>query len=229
MAIVHQNVTQQIVEYFTENIEAGSWKIGEKIPSENQLTSLLGVSRASVRSAVSQLAGIGVFETIQGKGTFLKDNQVKDAMSSKNKITAEDCLDVEKVLEFRRIVESEACYLATQKKTAKMIEQLEHYLAVMIESKNKEADYVTADIKFHSTIAKASGNPLLEKSLNRIFEEHRRSQEITKKTFGNRDGIHYHQLILKAIKAGDANEARAAMYAHMQNGIEKIRKQNKNN
>ena len=69
--INHQSVTEQVVAYFKENIEAGHWAIGEKIPSENVLTKTLGVSRATIRQAVSQLAGIGILETVHGKGTYV--------------------------------------------------------------------------------------------------------------------------------------------------------------
>ena len=43
------------------------------------------------------------------------DDQVQEAIDNENRITANDCKDVEKVLEFRRIVECEACYIAAQK------------------------------------------------------------------------------------------------------------------
>lgn len=223
MEIIHKNITEQLVSYFTENIESGNWKVGEKIPSENQLTTSLKVSRASVRQAISQLAGIGVLETIHGKGTYLIDSEIQDIMSNKSKITAEDCKDVEKVLEFRRIVESEACYIATKKCSKALIEKLEKCVNTMRESKEDIEKFVSADIRFHQTICKATENPLLEKSLNRVFEENRRSQQLTRKTFGYHNGIHYHERILAAMKENDADEARQAMYEHLQNGIERLK------
>lgn len=220
--IVHQNVTEQIVSYFKEHIESGDWKVGEKIPSENMLVKTLGVSRASIRQAVSQLAGIGVLESVHGKGTFLIDDQLDENLASENKITAEDCLDVEKVLEFRRIVESEACYLATLHATPELLETLKHYLKIMIESNEDVEQFVTADIGFHQEICKASQNPLLEKSMNKILEENRKSQQLTRKTFGYLDGIHYHELIIQAMEKGDAKKARKCMFDHLQNGINRL-------
>jgi len=222
MAIMHQNITEQIVKYFVEHIESGEWKVGEKIPSESQLTTRLGVSRASVRQAVSQLAGVGVLETLHGKGTFLIDDQVLDALEGRNKITAEDCKDVEKVLEFRRIVESEACFMATQNRDKALIHELHEYLTTMIESKDNVEKFVTADISFHQAICKASGNPLLEKSMHRVLEENRRSQQLTRKNFGYHDGIYYHKIILSAIEEGSADKARDAMHEHLQMGIDRL-------
>lgn len=185
---------------------------------------MLGVSRSSIRQAVSQLAGLGVFETIHGKGTFLIDDQVRDALSKDSKITAEDCQDVEKVLEFRRIVESEASYIATQKVTPEFIKKLEKYVAAMKNNKENIEKFVTADIRFHQAICQATENPLLEKSMNKVFEENRRSQQLTRKTFGYQDGIRYHEQIIEAMKAHDAAKARQAMYEHLQNGIDRIQK-----
>lgn len=219
--IVHQNVTEQVVAYFKENIESGNWKVGEKIPSENTLTNVLGVSRASIRQAVSQLAGIGVLESVHGKGTYLIDDQV-DGRSSDNKITAEDCRNVEKVLEFRRIVESEACHMATVNRTPELLDTLKHCLEIMVKSREDVEKFVSADICFHQEICKASRNPLLEKCMNKILEENRKSQQLTRKTFGYHDGIHYHELIIQAMEEGDAGKARQCMYDHLQNGINRV-------
>ena len=204
-----------------ENIESGNWKVGEKIPSEHELTALLGVSRSSIRQAVSHFAGIGVLESVHGKGTYLVDDEVEE-QSNKNKITAEDCRNVEKVLEFRRIIESEACFLAARNSTPKLVEKLKKYLETMVRSREDTEKFVSADIGFHQAICHASGNPLLEKSMNRIFQENKKSQMLTRKTFGYNDGIHYHRLILQAIEEKNAEEARRQMYEHLQQGINRL-------
>lgn len=221
--IIHQNITEQAVAYLKKNIESGEWQVGEKIPSENELTKTLGVSRASVRQAVSQLAGIGILESIHGKGTYLINDQVSERKLTDQMITAEDCLDVENVLEFRRIVESEACYMAARKVSPELLDMLKQQLNIMIESKEDVERFVTADMNFHQEICRASGNPLLEKSLSKIFDENIKSHKLTRKTFGYHDGIHYHELIIQAMEEGDGGRAREYMYEHMQNGINRVR------
>ena len=67
-----KSVTEQVLEYLKEQIRVGRWTYGEKIDSENQLTYELQVSRASVRHAIQQLVALGVLESFQGKGTFVK-------------------------------------------------------------------------------------------------------------------------------------------------------------
>ena len=52
-------VTAGIVRYLRKNIQDGAWRPGDRIPSENELCAALGVSRVSVRSALSQMTALG--------------------------------------------------------------------------------------------------------------------------------------------------------------------------
>ena len=49
--IVRTNLTAQISSYIQDEIIKGTWKPGEKLPSETELAETLGVSRMSLRSA----------------------------------------------------------------------------------------------------------------------------------------------------------------------------------
>lgn len=220
--IVHSNITEQVVQYFKENINSGNWKVGEKIPSESQLTEILGVSRASVRTAIRQLVGLGILESKHGKGTYLLDDHTDELTGSDMKITADDCKDIEKVLEFRRIVESEACYLAAEHTSPELVERLQKYLDDMVKSVGNKDRFVESDIMFHEEISKAADNMLLEKSLLKVFEETKKSHGQMNEIFGYKDGIYYHQLILKAIETGDAKRARKLMKDHLQNALERL-------
>lgn len=224
MAIITKSVTEQIINYYAENIENGTWKVGEKTPSENQLVEELGVSRSSIRQAVSTLSGLGILESVHGKGTFILDNCVRSALTENNRITAEDCRDVAKVLEFRRIVESEACFIAAEKADDDLIQKLENCVQIMRANKSDIDIFVKADIDFHRMICQATENTILEKSMNRIFDENYRGQELTRKIFGYKDGIQYHEMIIQAMKEQDASRAREVMYEHLQNGIDKLEK-----
>ena len=55
---------------------------GDKIPSENELAGRFGVSRLTVRQAVSKLAEEGFLTTRRGAGTFVTDNE--DLINSYN-------------------------------------------------------------------------------------------------------------------------------------------------
>ena len=92
----------------------------------------------------------------------------------------------------------------------------------MKDSINKREAFVTADVAFHKAISRASGSLLLEKSLYKVFEEKRKDHSQMNEIFGYKDGIHYHSMILEAIKAGDAQRARDCMFEHLQNAINRL-------
>lgn len=224
MKIKKVNVTNQVVEYLKENIEAGNWKVGEKIPSENQMTAALGVSRSSVRTALQHMIGIGVLESVHGKGTYLINSQVENWEEADNKITSEDCRDIEKVLEFRRILEPDACRLTVERSGDQVIEELEKYLKQMKKYEGDRERFVTADLKFHEVICKASGNQLLEKSLHKVFLETKKNHSQMNELFGFQSGIECHTEILKAFQEKDSQKAYEAMWNHMNQAMQKIEK-----
>lgn len=221
MRIQRTSVTEQVVEFLRKNIEDGTWPVGEKIPSENMLTDSLGVSRTSVRVAIQQLIGIGALKSIHGKGTFVKTNNLGSLMSGTNGITAEDCRDIAKVLEFRSILEPGTCYLAVQNMTEDLLNTLRYHLGKMQDSIGNRQEFIRHDIMFHTEISKASGNHLLVKSLQEVFEQSIINQNINE-VFGYKDGIYYHTLLLKAMEDGKANTARNLMYEHMKQAIERL-------
>jgi GntR family transcriptional regulator, histidine utilization repressor len=62
---------QQVKDYIVGRILAGDWAEGEKVPSENELTRELEVSRMTVHRALRELTGEGWLERLQGAGTFV--------------------------------------------------------------------------------------------------------------------------------------------------------------
>jgi DNA-binding GntR family transcriptional regulator len=58
-------------DYIISLIEEKGLQSGDRIPTEEELMRILGVSRGTIRKAVSVLVGEGVLETKQGFGTFL--------------------------------------------------------------------------------------------------------------------------------------------------------------
>jgi GntR family transcriptional repressor for pyruvate dehydrogenase complex len=218
-AIIKTNIMQQVRDYLKENIGNGSWQVGEKIPSENALTQTLQVSRLSVRMAIQQLIGIGALESAHGKGTFVVNNDIAGLTRRVSRFSEEDCREIQKVLEFREIIEPETCYYATLNATKENLDALAKFLIDMQSHVGSSKEFVMADIFFHEEISKASGNPLLEKCLCDVFQATTRNHEQINKMFGFDDGLHYHRLILDAMVNRNAVKAKAFMKRHLRKAI----------
>ena len=65
----------EIYDYIKNKILNDEYKAGEKLPSENELTSLFGVSRNTVRRAINQLSFEGLIASVHGKGVFVLEKQ----------------------------------------------------------------------------------------------------------------------------------------------------------
>ena len=77
--IKSEKVYENVIRQMKENIYKGNLKKGTKLPSERELSSILGVSRAAVREALSALDVLGVVETKPGEGTYIV-NDVSSAI-----------------------------------------------------------------------------------------------------------------------------------------------------
>lgn len=225
MQILKANITQQVIEYLKKNIENGTWPVGEKIPSENNLTEILGVSRASVRVAIQQFIALDALQSIQGKGTFVKTNNITGVNSNLNAIDEANYDDIIQVLEFRRIIETECAYIAAQQATDETINNLNRYLGNMKNSIDQSEEFVKQDMLFHEEICHATGNRLLENCLKEVFQQTAKNHKQMNEAFGYNDGIYYHTLLLKAIKNKDARKAKNLMKEHLQQAIERLKQE----
>ena len=62
---------QQIKALILGSLQAGEWKPGEALPSENDLAARFKVSQGTVRKAIDELASENLLVRRQGKGTFV--------------------------------------------------------------------------------------------------------------------------------------------------------------
>ena len=217
------SVTNQIIDYMKGMIDEGAWKTGEKIPSENQLMHELGVSRASIRDAIKFFSGQGILESVHGKGTFLLERKTSNSMDVETRITADDLSNVEDVLVFRRIVESEGCRMAASRIGDSTILELKDCLKRMKATVEYQEVFVATDIEFHLIIAEESGNQLIHKTLLQIYKEADLWMKRNFKLFGSQNGIFHHQKIVDSLVKHDPKAAYKAMYDHMQNSVDLLR------
>jgi GntR family histidine utilization transcriptional repressor len=75
----------QVKKYLLSGIGNGSWGVGERLPSENELVDLCKVSRMTARRALQELLHDGLLIRIKGKGSFVaKEKQQASLLQIKN-------------------------------------------------------------------------------------------------------------------------------------------------
>lgn len=73
---------QKVIEWINKNIDSGTLKPGEKIPSENELCKMFDLSRQTVRHAILMLSEEGLLESRRGSGTYVADQRAEDELRS---------------------------------------------------------------------------------------------------------------------------------------------------
>lgn len=152
-----------LVEQVTKEIEAliqqGYWQVGEKIPPEKDLMEKFAISRNTLREALRALAHVGLLETRQGSGTVVTSSSMFGAVVTKHMEQS----TLLQILEVRKALESEAAYLAAQRRSQQEIEKMEHYINVCETAfhENDLKKFLEADVALHQVIVEASHNSLL--------------------------------------------------------------------
>ncbi|ADU31052.1 GntR family transcriptional regulator [Evansella cellulosilytica] len=78
---LHHKLKKQIIQ----NIQNGTYKSEDKLPTEMQLCNEYNVSRTTVRIALQQLVAEGRIYKIQGKGTFVSSSKIHQSLTTAKK------------------------------------------------------------------------------------------------------------------------------------------------
>ena len=202
-------------------ILAGDIGVGQKLPTESQLTEAFGVSRTVIREAVANLAADGLVESRQGAGIFVCERPAM-AFASITQDIGMKISHALNVIEVRMGLEIESAGLAAQRRNAAQEAAIQEAffefdrLLAMGEATGR------SDFMFHRAIAAATNNPFYVEVLDALGT---RAIPCDITSPWGTDSLltreyqvmlqREHLAILKAISAGDAEAARAAMRAHL--------------
>lgn len=78
---------QQLYDAILNKVRSGEYQVGEKIPSEEQLMTIYGVSRVTVRNAIKQLVDENILIKRHGKGTFVSMPSYVESMTAGGSFT----------------------------------------------------------------------------------------------------------------------------------------------
>jgi GntR family transcriptional regulator len=79
----------QLKSALLRDIEAGRWRPGERIPTEDALIERFGVSKITVRQALRDLAQLGYIRREQGRGTFVQGPPLEEGPRELKSFTSE--------------------------------------------------------------------------------------------------------------------------------------------
>lgn len=176
MAVIKkQNVSAQIIDYFLEKIETGAYKPGDRIPTERELTEILGVSRVPLREAICALTALGILSAHQGDGTFVNSFNEGTMGRILYIYTLLDSISVSDIMDVRNYLESAAAEDAAKKRTEEQLQEIKEKKEAFSAAYGKMTlgllsvkEVMECDLEFHNAIAKATGNRLFTEFLDAV-------------------------------------------------------------
>lgn len=212
-------VSDRIADRILARIASGEWAPGQRLPGERQLAEDMAVSRVSVRAALQSLKTQGFLDAVQGGGTRVISNAacMDPSLVQLVRVNQENLADL---AEIRGIIEVWAARRAAVRATPALLAELAEIMAATEDDINRGKHKTENDIRFHLAIAKASDSGIymhvmgmFRGILQTMLDFHR--YEMFPTPEDDQTILGHHRAIHEAIKAGDAEQAAAAMQTHL--------------
>ena len=218
--IVKASLSKQIAEQLRAAIVSGQFKIGERLPTEDELAQRYGVSRPSVREALKRLAAQNLVRAKRGPsgGNFVVKPSFGDLAESLSGaatlLVGMGALDIEEIMQARRTLQGSCLALAVNHASAQHIENIEIALQRQQDPTISDEVFCQADVAFHRALVDATDNGMLRFVMYTVIEALIPVTNMVVTVVRERsDIISLHRQMLDHLKQGNASELQASMDA----------------
>ena len=223
-----QNKRQYVISQILESIRIGEFKTGDRLPPENKLADMMGVSRPSVREALSALRLLGIIDTKDGYGTYVKASTPNlDIFSPSEGMPAifDSNSSIFEMLEARRVIEPAVACFGLSIISEEGFKKIETAYQKMAEAAN-DPDYEIyhqENLSFHRAIAAASNNVVMLniiESINIVFVKSEMGAELRRRYLTDEKyrwrSLETHHLILESFRQRDPAQLRESFAKHFE-------------
>jgi GntR family transcriptional repressor for pyruvate dehydrogenase complex len=214
--VSRQTVSAEIRQRIADAIESGKFAPGEPLPAERVLCLEFGVARTSVREAIQGLVIAGYVERRGNRSV------VAERLPDVNFTGDDRKALVTQLFEVRQVIEPAIVEMATRRATD---EQRAEIASIAATNTKQVEHFRELDHQFHSALARACGNPLLNevhsKALASLFGSGDMASllyaEVNRAEVGEiiSSSLAAHRAIAEAVVRGHSRKAVAAVVAHL--------------
>ncbi len=224
MASSKPNITETVYNDVLTLLLSGKYSPNDKLPSENELKDMFGVSRNTIRAVLNKLAVLGIVETRRGEGSFLKEigtqmylnNMVPSVLLNEN--------DLVGLMEFRRGLEMASARQAAINATEEDIRDMDHYFEELQREATSSHDFANLTSDFHVKIAVASKNEIFVSLLELIkWISTSKMESFLYYKPDVEDSSFYHYMIFRCIKEHKPDEAAYMMDRHLESLVLRVK------
>ena len=222
--ITRANASDLAMECLLDLIRRGALKPGDRLPSQRQLISSMGLSQTAVREALRSLAGAGLIQMHPGRGAFVRTISPEMLVHPESLFYILQRESLLQAIEVRRILEVEAIGLAAERASSDDLGELEHILQQIEHGVRSNENPLGHAPVFHLAIAKATQNQVLTNMVKSFVRLLQRGAEVIMEQLPEAREREYrmHAELYEPILTRDPEEARRRMRVHLDEAKELI-------
>jgi GntR family transcriptional regulator, transcriptional repressor for pyruvate dehydrogenase complex len=206
------SLSERLADSIVEIIRDEQLAPGEALASSRDLAKRFDVTTPTVREALRRLEATGIVEFRHGSGTYVGAGISRRVLANPHRPT----IDRESVLELvdaRLVLEPAIAAAAARARASEALSRLE---AAVTNALHPPAGDTRPAVHFHVALAAASGNRLLEESVEALLHVRVREQIEIRHRYDDRERDHAeHVRILAAIREGDPKAAETLTRTHL--------------
>jgi GntR family transcriptional regulator, transcriptional repressor for pyruvate dehydrogenase complex len=219
-ASIHRSKAEHVAQQLLERIIAAKLKPGSSFATEAELLSQFNVSRPTMRESLKLLESQGVLELRPGPGGGIIVSQPSTDLLAHGLSVFLRLHEVPfaAVIKAREVIEPALAYEAAVNGSEEDFGELEASIARMkaLDAQSNQQAFLEENRVFHSIIARASSNKVLEVFWDTISIVAHGEEHGIRYSVGNQAHVvKAHQRILEACRQRDGNAAAAAMESHV--------------
>jgi DNA-binding FadR family transcriptional regulator len=201
-----------IVSRLEDDIVSGRLAPGAMLPSERSLMTRFSVGRSLVRESLRVLRERGLIEVSLGRGSYVRTMGPADDGASPDLLARTGQVTARHLIAAREMLETKTAALAAVNATADDLARLADALSRLEQAPlARAADF---DLEFHTAIAEATHNPVLQVMFASISSLAHQMM-MRSLTDDHVIGAELHGVLYERIAAGDAAGAADVMARHI--------------
>ncbi|CAK14687.1 FadR/GntR family transcriptional regulator [Pseudomonas entomophila] len=212
--ISSSTVVNSVVEKLRQALARGQWRSGDMLPGQRELAEQLGISRPSLREAVTVLETLGLVRSMPGKGVLVLDADSAQAQEPEA-IAAASLADV---LELRYTLEPFIAGLVAQSAGSQDIGQLRLTLMDMreaLDADDSEAG-INAYIAFHEALFALTTNPIFQSVVQQTGNALKQSADMLRNSPEHLAArLNENEAVVRAIRERNSAKASQQMRQHI--------------
>lgn len=223
--IARTKLTESIIKAIMEYTVSQNMKVGDRLPSERELSKALKVSRPLLREAIRSMESLNLVEVKPGSGTFIKNPFNPEMFYMILHIDKQEKSRLLEILKVRKVLEKLAIEEAIKNLDSEELGKIEKLLNILEETQRRGDESLEEIWMFYSAIYKASKNKFLYDFLEGLKDFYLSWQNPYENPVFAEKTYSYHRELFEGIKARDIKKINSILdkfYKIWEEEIEKM-------